>query len=110
MDNWKPPEAPFKNVEFQNLSYNEENVWVGKTAFKFYHDQKCPNCEYCSPGYNDLRSEGPWHFECSVCFHKWSVSMLTDAKENRRKLLTILKSIDRKIGEALEVKRRYVKR
>jgi len=110
MDTWTPPEPPFKNVDFQHLKYNEENVWVGKTAFKFYHDQRCPNCNYCSVGYNDLRSEGPWNFTCVSCHYEWSVSMLTDAKENRRKILRILKDIDRKIGEALAIERRYVKR
>ncbi|MCP4374049.1 MAG: hypothetical protein GY797_38980 [Deltaproteobacteria bacterium] len=103
-------EAPYSKISFDNLRYNEENISVGNVSFNFYHDQRCPNCDYCSPGWNDLRSEGPWEFTCSVCFHKWTVVMLASEKYKRRELLNTLKEIDAKIGKAKLIKRRYIKR
>lgn len=101
-----------KNIHFSldNFSMNEENIWMGNTIFKFYHHQRCPNCNYSVPGWNDLNSEGPWDFECRKCYHKWSIAMLSSAKIERRKLLSLLKSIDRQVTKARQIRRRYITR
>lgn len=100
-----------KPTTFKNLSWNKENVWVGKYVFKFYHWQNCPRCDYSVPGYNDLDSDGPWPCTCPKCSYQWDVAMLSSAKEDRKKLIHILKTIDSLIDQAKALNpRRYVKR
>jgi len=85
---------------FKNLKWNAENVWVGEVVFKFYHAQKCPHCDYAGKGFNDLKSEGPWDFECINCRKEWSVVMTTMKKYKRRRLLRTLTQIDELIEDA----------
>lgn len=100
-----------KDFSLNNLQWNKENIWIGKYVFKFYHSQRCPECNYCTPGYNDLETDGPWSCTCPKCEHQWSIAMTPPAKENRKKLLHIMKTIDSLIDQAKALDpRRYVRR
>lgn len=89
---------------FKNLKWNAENVCVGDAVIKFYHSQRCPHCNYAGKGFNDLRDEGPWDFECYNCKREWSVAMDDKAKEKRTYLLNTLKKIDFLVGSAKAIR------
>ena len=95
---------------FKNLKWNAENVWVGDVVFKFYHSQKCPNCEFCGKGFNDLRSEGPWNFTCHQCRYEWRVFLTKAEKVKRSLLLASLVQIDIKISYMKLIGRKFKKR